>query len=366
MIEGLFAVRKNKFADFPAVLPELDLVEAEDAITHELGLDDEIDTEDLLDVFKFDPEFLEHEAAWEEIRKEMLGDGEDDGGGAGAGAGGDGGGGGGGSGAGSVGEYDEAEGAQIVDEADAQAADGGGGAYDGGGGGGGGADVDRNAQQEIVDLSETDLVNLRRTIYLTIMSSLDFEECAHKLMKLSIPKGAEVELANMLIECCSQEKTFLRYYGLLGQRFCMIGQVYQEKFEEAFATQYATIHRLETNKLRNVAKFFSHLLYTDALPWTVFEYIRLNEDETTSSSRIFVKILCQELAEYMGLAKLRDRLLDPYMTDVFAGMFPRDSLRNTRFAINFFTSIGLGALTDDLREFLKQKTAEQQAGAEVY
>lgn len=49
--------------------------------------------------------------------------------------------------------------------------------------------------------------------------------------------------------------------------------------------------RLETNKLRNVAKFFAHLLYTDALPWTCLECIRLSEDATTSSSRIFIKIL---------------------------------------------------------------------------
>ncbi len=43
-----------------------------------------------------------------------------------------------------------------------------------------------------------------------------------------------------------------------------------------------------------------------------------------------------------------------------AGMFPRDNLRHTRFAVNFFTSIGLGALTDELRDFLKK---QQQAAA---
>ena len=45
----------------------------------------------------------------------------------------------------------------------------------------------------------------------------------------------------------------------------------QEYFEQVFAQQYASIHRLETNKLRNVAKLFAHLLYADAVPWTVFE-----------------------------------------------------------------------------------------------
>ena len=46
---------------------------------------------------------------------------------------------------------------------------------------------------------------------------------------------------------------------------------------------------------------------------------------------------------------LRDRFSDPYMQTVFSGIFPRDNARDTRFAINFFTSIGLGGLTDGLR-----------------
>ena len=38
-------------------------------------------------------------------------------------------------------------------------------------------------------MTEQDLVNLRRTIYLTIMSSAQVDECAHKLMKLQIRPG---------------------------------------------------------------------------------------------------------------------------------------------------------------------------------
>ena len=73
----------------------------------------------------------------------------------------------------------------------------------------------------------------------------------------------------------------------------MINKVHQENFEKCFVQQYSMIHRLETNKLRNVAKFFAHLLGTDALPWHVLAYIRLTEEDTTSSSRIFIKILFQ-------------------------------------------------------------------------
>jgi len=51
------------------------------------------------------------------------------------------------------------------------------------------------------------------------------------------------------------------------QRFCMMHRKYQIAFDGVFLTQYTTVHRLETNKLRNQAKFFAHLLATDALPW---------------------------------------------------------------------------------------------------
>ena len=79
--------------------------------------------------------------------------------------------------------------------------------------------------------------------------------------------------------------------------------------------------RLKRNvrQLRNVAKFFAHLLHTDALPWSILECIHLTEEETTSSSRIFIKILFQELAEYLGLQKLNARLQDPFLTLYFIG-----------------------------------------------
>ena len=44
------------------------------------------------------------------------------------------------------------------------------------------------------------------------------------------------------------------------------------------------------------------MLSTDALPWTCLQHIKLNEYDTTSSSRIFIKILVQDLAETLGLA----------------------------------------------------------------
>lgn len=68
---------------------------------------------------------------------------------------------------------------------------------------------------KIEDATQTNLINLRRTIYLTIMSAAGFEEAGHKLMKIELKEGQEIELVSMLIECCSQERTFLKYAHLL-------------------------------------------------------------------------------------------------------------------------------------------------------
>ncbi len=43
-----------------------------------------------------------------------------------------------------------------------------------------------------MDQTETNLVALRRTIYLTLQSSLDHEEAGHKLLKLQLRPGQEV------------------------------------------------------------------------------------------------------------------------------------------------------------------------------
>lgn len=53
------------------------------------------------------------------------------------------------------------------------------------------------------------------------------------------------------------------------------------------------------------------------------------------------------------MAELQQRLKDEILRPSFDGIFPTDNPRNTRFSINYFTSIGMGVLTEDMRELLK-------------
>ena len=200
MIEVLFQIRKDKYKDNPAVKEDLDLVEEEDQITHNTGLDDQVEVQDGLNIFKFDPEWETNEEAYKKLKAEILGeaDGSDE----------------------DDDDDDDSDASSTDDEEEA-----------------------KEKEMEIKDASNTDLVNLRRTIYLTIMSSGGFEECTHKLLRINLPPGLEHEMPSMIVECCSQERTYNKFFGLIGERLCKINRMWQELFEESFTKYYDTIHR---------------------------------------------------------------------------------------------------------------------------
>ena len=169
MIEVMFQVRKDGFKDNPAVLEELDLVEEEDQFTHMIPLVDEekrLDGEEILNVFKIDPDYEANETKYEAIKKKLLDEDEDsEDGDSDSGSGGD---------------------SDSDDEAESEK-------------------EEEDTSAPIIDQTETNMIALRRTIYLTIQSSLDFEETVHKLMKLNLKAGHETELCHMVLDCCAQQ-----------------------------------------------------------------------------------------------------------------------------------------------------------------
>merc|ERR1712060_136498 len=119
------------------------------------------------------------------------------------------------------------------------------------------------------------------------------------------------------------EKMFSKYHASAGARLCQLKEEFQQAYIQLFEETWETVHRLETTKIRNLAKFFALLLYSDSLPWVVLANVKLTEDNTNSASRIFLKCLMLELSEELGVRKLYDRLHDPEQVIIFGGLFPR-------------------------------------------
>ncbi|ETW56070.1 hypothetical protein PFUGPA_02114 [Plasmodium falciparum Palo Alto/Uganda] len=356
-IEKLWNYRKNNFKDFPSVHDDLNLIDEEDKIVHEIDiLDESFNSQEELNIFREVPyeQYEEEENEWKHISEELLfgddsadekknkktkkqkkkeknesereNESENE------------------SESEKLGNDDLDENNNSSEDSEAEKSDSNDDDED--------ENNDSDNHEEIHDMTEQYLINLRKNVYLSIMSSLSYEECVHKLLKLNIKKGYEIEICNMLIDCCCMEKTFQKFYALQAERLCKLKKIYQENFEKCFDNSFNTAHRLETAKLRNCSKFFAHLLYTDAISWSIFKIIKLTEEDTTSSTRIFIKILLQELTNNLGLQAFYHKINHPAISPFLIGLFPTNNAQNIRFCINFFTAIGLGALTSSLRKLL--------------
>ncbi len=43
-----------------------------------------------------------------------------------------------------------------------------------------------------------------------------------KAWKICVFSGQESELCHMIIDCCAQQRTYEKYFGLIGQRLCQV------------------------------------------------------------------------------------------------------------------------------------------------
>ena len=315
IIENIFKVRKHNFQNFKGLDPDLDLVEEEDQVTHNIDLDEDNLKGDIkFNIFKFDKNFKENEKKWQEIKTSILGEEN------------------------LLTLKEPQKYIDVEEDSDAE------------------SDTNNSKNNKIVlqNMTETKLNQLREGVYMRIMNSVDYQEAVHKLLSMNLNNQDLEEMCNMVVDSCLQQKTYLNFYGNLSQLLCENNECFKKIFFKIFVDRYSIIFEYEVGKIRKLSFLFAHLLGRDGIDWHVFSCVELNEESTTSSSRIFLKILFQNLAENMGLSKLYERLNDNDMYECFEGIFPKDNIDNIRFAINFFTFCGLKGLTYDLRETLEK------------
>ncbi|CAF2146382.1 unnamed protein product [Rotaria magnacalcarata] len=121
-------------------------------------------------------------------------------------------------------------------------------------------DEKKEKQETIIDDRETNLLILRRAMCLEIESSVDHEVYAKEIIQLNLSPEQE-------------------------------------------AYQYEIVHGLENVKLRNVAKFFAHLLFTKSISWDVLNCCNLTKD-TKLSECIYFKYLLLEIVEFLDKLSL--------------------------------------------------------------
>lgn len=330
LIDLIHVIRKEKFKNYPSIKSELDLVDENDKITHAIELNGprKEDFHMEFNYFKLDSNWSENEAKYEEFKKSLLEENDDS-------------------------TDDDEDGDDDDDEKIS------------------GGDSEESSQEEengqnnkvdvkpdvkVIDATGSDVIAFRRMVYLTIRSSVRHEEVVHKLLKSKINPELHDELCQMILDCCGQERTYEKIYGLVASKLCQIDRRdFAPRFEKIFQLVYETIHRFETNKIRNIAKFYADLLTTESIDWLCLSCLKLRENVTSSAGRCFIKFLFQELVSILSLRTLQEYIQEPDKEGGFKDLFPVDQEQDIRFAINFWTFCGLGELTQKMREELHSR-----------
>ncbi|KAG7195024.1 pre-mRNA-splicing factor cwc22 [Scheffersomyces spartinae] len=322
IIERLIRIKQSKFKQYPILNSEFDVISEDDRITHAIDLtgkedddsseeegeedndekDNTLKLKDELNFFRFDPNYEINEEKYFQHIQELNHDTE----------------------------------TKLTDSKEEEHQDN---------------------NNNIVDMTNAQILEHQKTVYLTMMSSMSSDEAVHKLLRL---RGIlNTVLVDMIIRSCAQERDFTKYVGDIGDKLLGVDGKWRHIFRDKFDEFYANGDKFEASGIRNIGKFYGHLLSTDKLSVDdVFENVTLDEEHTDSAKRVMIKFIFQQMVTEIGISGVKDRFIhDIEVKEQIRGILPvvnvdwRDA-DQIRFLINFFTAIGLGQLTDEMRHML--------------
>ncbi|QSZ31312.1 hypothetical protein DSL72_000875 [Monilinia vaccinii-corymbosi] len=162
-----------------------------------------------------------------------------------------------------------------------------------------------------VDTGTSDLVQLareqrmntdiRRAVFIAIMSASDYQDAYLRLMKLKLKKVQELEIPQVLIQCSSAEKMYNPYYTLIAKRLCgdrKLKMAFQFSLWDLFKKMGETNDddddfeedtELDTRHIVNLAKMFGTLMAEGGLGLNVLK--NLNLSYLQAKTKTFCEVL---------------------------------------------------------------------------
>lgn len=146
--------------------------------------------------------------------------------------------------------------------------------------------------------------DIRRAIFITIMSATDFKDANLRLLKLNLKRTQMLETPRVLVHCCAAEASYNPYYTLIARKLCgdkKLGKAFQfalwdlfkkmgERDDEADSEdEEEDGEGMNTRKTLSLAKMFAALISDGGLPITVLK--NLNFAYLQPKTQTFVEIL---------------------------------------------------------------------------
>lgn len=84
------------------------------------------------------------------------------------------------------------------------------------------ADQDSDGEPDLAAIAKAHRMNtdVRRSIFVAIMSATDYRDAHVRLLKLRLKKNQEYEIPRVLVHCAMEEATYNPYYHLIARRLC--------------------------------------------------------------------------------------------------------------------------------------------------
>ncbi|KAF8866067.1 hypothetical protein BDZ45DRAFT_710738 [Acephala macrosclerotiorum] len=173
-------------------------------------------------------------------------------------------------------------------------------------------DANRRAAEPTEDAGTSDLLQLareqrmntdiRRAIFISIMSAEDYQDAYMRLMKLKLKKVQEYEIPKVLVHCAGGEKSYNPYYTLIAKKVCgdkrlrtsfqfCLWDLFKKMGESGEEDNVLEDEEdiLETRQIVNFAKMFGTLVLEGGLGLTVFK--NLNLSYLQPKTKTFMEVL---------------------------------------------------------------------------
>jgi nucleolar MIF4G domain-containing protein 1 len=158
--------------------------------------------------------------------------------------------------------------------------------------------------------------DIRRAIFVTIMSASDYQDAHLRLLKLGFKKAQELEIPRVLVHCAGAEATYNPYYTLIAKKLCGekrmlkafqfgLWDIFKRMGEKAMtadddedAFDDDEDENMSTRKIVNLARFYADLITEGGFPITSlktlnFAYLQPKTNTFTEVllTRILIKMM---------------------------------------------------------------------------
>ncbi|KAE8839507.1 hypothetical protein HRS9122_06112 [Pyrenophora teres f. teres] len=194
---------------------------------------------------------------------------------------------------------------------------------------------DDDSEVDLVQLAREHRMNtdIRRAIFISIMSASDFKDAQIRLNKLNLKKAQEAEIPRVIVHCAGAEKTYNPYYTVLARKICSdhktrksfqfalwdifkgLGER-QDGADESDDEEDEASNDTSLRKLVNQGKLYGTLIGRKAMP--IISLKNLNFPYLQPKTTTFVEVLLvTTILEALKTSKSKDKRDERVVREVF-------------------------------------------------